>query len=130
MVCEWTGDYLYQPNTTNKCLMDIVCDAIMRYVVENGENHGISITESNAKGWECHGKSITVKQYNVVSDKSIYPIEEVTEIMLALYENYMQDESSDFGENAYCIGEPWSNEDIEIFVRENLNTGIIEVKTK
>ena len=55
MVCEWTGSYTYQPNTTNKCLMDIVCDAIMEYVAENGENHGISITESNAEGWECHG---------------------------------------------------------------------------
>lgn len=120
MVCTYTGSYTYQPNTTNKCLMDIVCDAIMKYIAENGENHGISITESNAEGWERHGKSITVKQYNVVSDDSIYPIEEVAEIMLALYESYMDDEVSDFGKNAYYIGEPWNNEDIEIFVRENM----------
>lgn len=120
MVCTYTGSYTYQPNTTNKCLMDIVCDAIMKYVAENGENHGISITESDTEGWECHGKSITVKQYNVVSGSSIYPIEEVAEIMLALYESYMQDEASDFGKNACYIGEPWSNEDIEIFVRENM----------
>lgn len=55
-----------------------------------------------------------------MSGNSIYPIEEVAEIMLALYESYMQDEASDFGENAYYIGEPWSNEDIEIFTRENM----------
>ena len=40
--------------------------------------------------------------------------------MLAWYESYMQDETSDFGKNACYIGEPWSNEDIEIFVRENM----------
>lgn len=40
--------------------------------------------------------------------------------MIALYESYMQDEASDFGKNAYYIGEPWSNEDIEIFIRENM----------
>lgn len=120
MVCTYTGSYTYQPNTTNKCLMDIVCDAIMEYVAENGENHGISITESDTEGWECYGKPISVKQYNVVSGNSIYPIEEVAEIMLAWYESYMQDETSDFGKNACYIGEPWSNEDIEIFVRENM----------
>lgn len=114
MVCTYTGSYTYQPNTTNKCLMDIVCDAIMKYVAENEENHGISITESDTEGWECHGKPISVKQYNVVSGNSIYPIEEVAEIMLAWYEGYIQDEASDY------IGEPWSNEDIEIFVRENM----------
>ena len=120
MVCTYTGSYTYQPNTINKCLKDIICDAIMKYIAENGENHGISITESDAEGWECHGKPIAVKQYNVVSGNSIYPIEEVAEIMLAWYESYMQDETSDFGKNACYIGEPWSNEDIEIFVRENM----------
>ena len=73
-----------------------------------------------AEGWECHGKPITVKQYNVVDNNSICPIEEVAEIMLALYESYMQDEASDFNKNAYYIGEPWSNEDIETFTRENM----------
>lgn len=120
MVCTYTGSYTYQPNTINKCLMDIICDAIIKYIAENGENHGISITESNAEGWEYHGKPISVKQYNVVSGNSIYPIEEIAEIMLAWYESYMQDETSDFGKNACYIGEPWSNEDIEIFVRENM----------
>ena len=32
MVCTYTGSYTYQPNTINKCLMDIICDAIIKYI--------------------------------------------------------------------------------------------------
>ena len=28
--------------------------------------------------------------------------------------------TKNFGENPYYIGEPWSEEDIEVFVRENM----------
>jgi hypothetical protein len=54
MVCTYTRNYTYQPNTMNKSIMDIVCDAIIDYVETYGENHGIRITISNAK-----------KQYNI-----------------------------------------------------------------
>ena len=120
MVCTYTGNYTYQPNTTDKSTMDIVCDAIIDYVETYGEHHGIRITISNAEGWEKHGKPINVKQYNISSGNDIIPIEEAAENLIDYYESYMEDEASNFGENPYYIGEPWSEEDIEVFVRENM----------
>ena len=120
MVCTYTGSYTYQPNTTDKSTMDIVCDAIIDYVETYGANHGIRITISNTEGWEKHGKPINVKQYNIASGNDIIPIEEAAEMLIAYYESYMEDECSNFGENPYYIGKPWSEEDIEVFVRENM----------
>ena len=120
MVCTYTGNYTYQPDTMDKSTMDIVCDAIIDYVETYGENHGIRITISNAEGWEKHGKPINVKQYNIASGNDIIPIEEAAEMLIAYYESYMEDDASNFGENPYYIGEPWSEEDIEVFVRENM----------
>ena len=100
--------------------MDIVCDAIIDYVETYGENHGIRITISNAEGWETHGQPINVKQYNIASGNDIIPIEEAAENLIDYYESYMEDEASNFGENPYYIGEPWSKEDIEVFVREHM----------
>ena len=89
MVCEWTGSYLYQPDTANKNDYDVVCDAIIDYV-------------------------------NIVIDGKTVPIEKISEEIIAYYESYMDDEASNFGKNAYFIGEPWSEEDLEIFTRENM----------
>ena len=87
MVCTYTGSYTYQPDTMNKSIMDIVCDAIIDYVKTYGENHGIRITISNAEGWEKHGKPINVKQYNISSGNDIIPIEEAAEMLIAYYES-------------------------------------------
>lgn len=120
MVCEWTGDYLYQPGTVNKNDYDVVCDAIIDYVKTYGSEHNLSSITSEAEGWEVHAKPIKVKQYNVVIDGETVPIERIAEEIIANYEDFMNDEASDFGKNAYCIGEPWSKEDLEIFTRENM----------
>lgn len=120
MVCEWTGSYLYQPDTANKNDYDAVCDAIIDYVKTYGGEHDLSITTSEAEGWEVYAKPIKATQYNVVIDDKTVPIERIVEEIIANYEDFMKDEASDFGKNAFYIGEPWSKEDLEIFVRENM----------
>lgn len=112
--------YLYQPGTVNKNDYDVVCDAIIDYVKTYGSEHNLSIITSEAEGWEVHAKPIKAKQYNIVIDGKTVPIKRIAEEIITDYEDFMNDEASDFGKNAYCIGEPWSKEDLEIFTRENM----------
>ncbi len=119
MVCTWTGSYTYQSNTEDKIDYDIVCDAIMSYVKENGTKHKMQIvTEKDCDFWYCHGKSVEVNCYFLKRGNEITPIEEVAEEILAYYECAIEDESTAFGENAVYIGEPWSEEDLAHFTQE------------
>lgn len=122
MVCRWTGQYLYQPDDNEgKTTTDIVCNAVIAYVETYGSKHNLEIvTAVDKDSWSRHGKPIEVTTYSLKHGNEITPIEEVSEIMLAYYSSYMEDEASDFGRNAYYIGEPWSQEDLEVFVRETM----------
>ncbi len=119
MVCTWTSSYTYQPGTEDKCTNDIVCDAIMSYVEENGEKHNMRIvTKKDSDFWHSHGKPIEITRYFLKRKEKEIPIEEVAAEILAYYECAMNDESTNCGENAVYIGEPWSAEDLAYFTQE------------
>lgn len=121
MVCEWTGSYVYQPNTpeNERCLTDTICDAIMEYVKRSGDEHGMKITTTaDNNSWYSHGKPVEVMRYHLQSGAEAYPIEEVAESVLAYYDAAMGDEPTLFGKNAVYIGEPWSTDDLEWFTQE------------
>ncbi len=121
MVCTWTGSYTYQPNTEDKNDYDIVCDAIMSYVKENGAKHNMRIVaKKDSDSWYSHGKSVDINCYFLKCKNEVIPIEKVAEEILAYYECFMEDEASNFGKNGYYIGEPWSAEDLTYFAAEQM----------
>lgn len=120
MVDTWTNTYTYQPQNVPDCLMDTVCKAIFYYCKKYGKSHNIVIIAvPNNTDYMRHNIPITVMEYYVKHGNELTRIEDIATEILAYYESYMQDEASNFGKTGY-FSEPWSNEDIEIFVRENM----------
>ncbi len=121
MVCTWTGSYTYQKNAENKNDYDIVCDAIMSYVEEYGVKHKMQIiTKKDDTSWCCHGRPIDIDCYFLKWGDEVTPIEDIATEIIAYYESCVEDEASNFGENGYYTGEPWSAEDLQAFTRENM----------
>lgn len=121
MTCTWTGSYTYQPDTpeTEKCYNDRICDAVMEYVKERGNEHNMSIvTTVDNNSWWLHGKPVEITCYHLKSGDEVIPIEEVAAKILAYYECYLEDEASNFGEDGYFYSTPYEADDLTVFTRE------------
>lgn len=122
MVYSYTNSYTYQPNTPKEKQNDYdrVCNAIMEYVKEYGEKHGMSIeTAEDTTSWSCHNNPIPVTVYFLKYGDTTTPIEDVAGEILACYKSYLEDEASNFGEYGYYL-DPWDAEDLAVFTRENM----------
>lgn len=118
MVDTWTGTYTFQRGEAPSCPMDTFCNALYNYCEEDGKIRGLEVVgiPNSADYWK-NNKPITVTEYFVKNGEDITPIEYIAAEILEGYESYMQDESSNFGENGF-FSSPWEADDLAVFTRE------------